>query len=213
MTLSLPESNNLITRSRVALRDRETFDVVWRGLRFEGLAKPTSHAIRQESPNAAQPRASPFDDARKKPNARTSPSGRRALICGSAGFATGLSTSGGWTRTSDLRVMSPTSYQLLYPAIRLVKLDQPAGSVKAAKRHAPRIRCGDRRETNCSEIYQACPVADVVFTATSPSMLSERCQPCQPSGAFCADSGDESEWLGSRVQALSLLNRSSFPCR
>ncbi len=25
--------------------------------------------------------------------------------------------SGDWTRTSDLRVMSPTSYQLLYPAI------------------------------------------------------------------------------------------------
>ena len=26
-------------------------------------------------------------------------------------------TSGGWIRTSDLRVMSPTSCQLLYPAI------------------------------------------------------------------------------------------------
>ena len=28
-----------------------------------------------------------------------------------------LFSSGGWTRTNDLRVMSPTSYQLLYPAI------------------------------------------------------------------------------------------------
>ena len=26
-------------------------------------------------------------------------------------------SSGGWTRTNDLRVMSPTSYQLLYPAM------------------------------------------------------------------------------------------------
>ena len=30
--------------------------------------------------------------------------------------------SGGRTRTSDLRVMSPTSYQLLYPAIRIAKV-------------------------------------------------------------------------------------------
>ena len=28
-----------------------------------------------------------------------------------------LFSSGGWTRTNDLRVMSPTSYQLLYPAM------------------------------------------------------------------------------------------------
>ena len=28
-----------------------------------------------------------------------------------------VSSSGNWTRTSDLRVMSPTSYLLLYPAI------------------------------------------------------------------------------------------------
>ena len=29
--------------------------------------------------------------------------------------------SGSWTRTSDLRVMSPTSYLLLYPVIQLLK--------------------------------------------------------------------------------------------
>ena len=29
-------------------------------------------------------------------------------------------SSGNWTRTSDLRVMSPTSYLLLYPVIQLV---------------------------------------------------------------------------------------------
>ena len=28
-----------------------------------------------------------------------------------------LCSSGGWTRTNDLRVMSPTSYQLLYSAV------------------------------------------------------------------------------------------------
>ena len=28
-----------------------------------------------------------------------------------------LASSGNWTRTSDLRVMSPTSYLLLYPAM------------------------------------------------------------------------------------------------
>ena len=28
-----------------------------------------------------------------------------------------LFSSGGWTRTNDLRVMSPTSYHLLYPAM------------------------------------------------------------------------------------------------
>jgi hypothetical protein len=32
-------------------------------------------------------------------------------------FTTGFTCSGNWTRTSDLRVMSPTSYLLLYPAI------------------------------------------------------------------------------------------------
>jgi len=31
-------------------------------------------------------------------------------------------SSGNWTRTSDLRVMSPTSYLLLYPAI-LIPID------------------------------------------------------------------------------------------
>ena len=31
--------------------------------------------------------------------------------------------SGGRTRTSGLRVMSPTSYQLLYPAMLLLKQD------------------------------------------------------------------------------------------
>ena len=30
-------------------------------------------------------------------------------------------SSGNWTRTSDLRVMSPTSYLLLYPAICIFK--------------------------------------------------------------------------------------------
>ena len=32
--------------------------------------------------------------------------------------------SGSWTRTSDLRVMSPTSYLLLYPAIRTSKIQK-----------------------------------------------------------------------------------------
>ena len=34
-----------------------------------------------------------------------------------------LPGSGGRTRTSGLRVMSPTSYQLLYPAMLLLKQD------------------------------------------------------------------------------------------
>lgn len=33
-----------------------------------------------------------------------------------------LCSSGDWTRTSDLRVMSPTSYLLLYPAIWTAKV-------------------------------------------------------------------------------------------
>ena len=33
-------------------------------------------------------------------------------------------SSGGRTRTCDLRVMSPTSYQLLYPAIALQKYNK-----------------------------------------------------------------------------------------
>ena len=33
----------------------------------------------------------------------------------------GFLSSGNWTRTSDLRVMSPTSYLLLYPAILFQK--------------------------------------------------------------------------------------------
>ncbi len=32
-----------------------------------------------------------------------------------------FASSGNWTRTSDLRVMSPTSYLLLYPAILIPK--------------------------------------------------------------------------------------------
>ena len=32
-----------------------------------------------------------------------------------------FASSGNWTRTSDLRVMSPTSYLLLYPAIYVVR--------------------------------------------------------------------------------------------
>ncbi len=37
-------------------------------------------------------------------------------------FETGFTSSGNWTRTSDLRVMSPTSYLLLYPAIWTAKI-------------------------------------------------------------------------------------------
>ena len=33
-----------------------------------------------------------------------------------------FSSSGDWTRTSDLRVMSPTSYLLLYPAMGVFSL-------------------------------------------------------------------------------------------
>ena len=36
---------------------------------------------------------------------------------GAGAFCNGPKNSGGWIRTSDLRVMSPTSCQLLYPAI------------------------------------------------------------------------------------------------
>ena len=35
-----------------------------------------------------------------------------------------VSSSGDWTRTSDLWVMSPTSYLLLYPAMYVLKLDK-----------------------------------------------------------------------------------------
>ena len=43
-----------------------------------------------------------------------------------------LLSSGGRTRTSDLRVMSPTSYQLLYPAMRFVsaKVEKISNSAK-----------------------------------------------------------------------------------
>ena len=34
----------------------------------------------------------------------------------------GLFSSGGWTRTNDLRVMSPTSYRLLYSAMWSAKV-------------------------------------------------------------------------------------------
>ncbi len=37
-------------------------------------------------------------------------------------FETGFASSGDWTRTSDLRVMSPTSYLLLYPAVYILKV-------------------------------------------------------------------------------------------
>jgi hypothetical protein len=37
-------------------------------------------------------------------------------------FSRGFLCSGNWTRTSDLRVMSPTSYLLLYPAISTAKI-------------------------------------------------------------------------------------------
>ena len=36
-------------------------------------------------------------------------------------FETGFTSSGSWTRTSDLWVMSPTSYLLLYPAMYVLK--------------------------------------------------------------------------------------------
>ena len=38
----------------------------------------------------------------------------------------GFQSSGSWTRTSDLRVMSPTSYLLLYPAICLYDRSEKA---------------------------------------------------------------------------------------
>ena len=37
-------------------------------------------------------------------------------------FQLTLRSSGNWTRTSDLRVMSPTSYLLLYPAIWIANI-------------------------------------------------------------------------------------------
>ncbi len=51
-----------------------------------------------------------------------------------AAFRHDRSTSGGWTRTSDLRVMSPTSCQLLYPAIARGTVAQPAPFVKTQSR-------------------------------------------------------------------------------
>ncbi len=45
-------------------------------------------------------------------------------------FVYGFLCSGDWTRTSDLRVMSPTSYLLLYPAMRTANIRSFIGLTK-----------------------------------------------------------------------------------
>ncbi len=48
-------------------------------------------------------------------------------------FVDGFLCSGNWTRTSDLRVMSPTSYLLLYPAIWKAKIQRIVGLIKTCR--------------------------------------------------------------------------------
>ncbi len=43
-----------------------------------------------------------------------------------------LLCSGNWTRTSDLRVMSPTSYLLLYPAMWTAKIQRKINFTKVS---------------------------------------------------------------------------------
>ena len=43
----------------------------------------------------------------------------------------GFLCSGDWTRTSDLRVMSPTSYLLLYPAMWTANIRRFIGLIKS----------------------------------------------------------------------------------
>ncbi len=50
-----------------------------------------------------------------------------------ATFVDGFLCSGDWTRTSDLRVMSPTSYLLLYPAIWTAKIQRFFSIIKISK--------------------------------------------------------------------------------
>ena len=47
------------------------------------------------------------------------------------------SSSGDWTRTSDLRVMSPTSYLLLYPAVYILMLPAVATIFQFFKARSP----------------------------------------------------------------------------
>ena len=62
----------------------------------------------------------------------------------------GLFSSGGRTRTCDLRVMSPTSYQLLYPAMWNAKVGTFFGSAKFFFKMAGRPLAFEPREQRAS---------------------------------------------------------------
>jgi hypothetical protein len=127
---ALSGDNHLITRAHGSLRWGETLGQNWPIRRPQRMVRLSLVANPRPWPRRARI-VTPLRTVRKKRRRRRSWTSAHSVNRGAGAFCNGPKNSGGRTRTCDLRVMSPTSCQLLHPATVADKTTPVGGGCQA----------------------------------------------------------------------------------